>query len=380
MSKSFVYLVCCFTACMTLCFRETKASDITTYHPRWQVLVLIYQQTDYSFIDTLGYERRVIATMSPSEKARAVNAATRFFTQDVPALTSYNMYPLLTIRYPQRKLNQLEPVCGYWPSPYSTQPELDPAFDSVIVIWDSTGTDILNGGDYNLQNCGGLAQPTGAGQTYAAFQVDSIGFNDRNIFKHEWGHSILFYFDAAGTAPYPTVDNHINDTNILYVHCGTGTSYILVDETDLNPIPNSIYNNDTGFTHDYYSGTTATPDQPDRCLGITPSAWTAGGPVTKTAPASSRNEAPIRNLYTNGSPDLSWQRVSWAIAYEFQVDTTSPLDEPYEMWDIRSPDTLSVEVTPDLPSGIYYWRVRAQRGDGSWGNWTTVESFIIERF
>ena len=108
--------------------------------------------------------------------------------------------------------------------------------------------------------------------------------DQRNVFKHEWGHSILFYYDAAGTAPKPTVDNHINDTTNRYVHCGSGAPYILLDDSDSVPITNSIYNDRSGFTHDYYSGTTATPDHPDRCLGVTPAAWASGWPVTRPIP------------------------------------------------------------------------------------------------
>ena len=114
-----------------------------------------------------------------------------------------------------------------------------------------------------------------------AHYVDFVHYTDRNVFKHEWGHSILFYYDAAGTAPQPPVDNHINDTTNQYVNCMTGQPYILQDETDTNPIPNSIYNNESSFTHDYYSGKTATANQATRCLGITPSAWASGGPVSR---------------------------------------------------------------------------------------------------
>ena len=257
----------------------SSATDVE--NPRWKILVLIYSTTDFTYTDGSGSQHRVVASMTQEEKDRAANAATRFFEVDVPALTSGNMRPILTIRYPDRALTELEPFCGYWPSRASTAPELDPALDSVVVIWDSSGTDVNTGQPSNLQNCGGLTVPNGTGQTYATFQVDSVSSNQRNVFKHEWGHSILYYFDAAGTAPKPTVNNHINDTDTQYVHCPTGEPYILVDETDDNPIPNSIYNNDVGFTHDYYSGTTATPDQPTRCLGITPDAWASGGPVTK---------------------------------------------------------------------------------------------------
>jgi len=133
----------------------------------------------------------------------------------------------------------------------------------------------------DLQQCGGLAVPNGIGQTYSTFQIGSVRYNDRNVFKHEWGHSILWYFEAAGKTPIPTVNNHIDNEDNRYVNCITGNPYILQDENDDNPIPNSIYNNDSGFTHDYYSGTTATADQPDRCLGIIPSAWASGGPITQ---------------------------------------------------------------------------------------------------
>ena len=250
-------------------------------NPHWQILVLIYSTTDFTYTDNSGNQHRVVAPMTQGERDRATNAATRFFEIDVPALTSGNMQPVLTIRYPGRTLTQLDPACGYWPSRANTAPELDPAFDSVVVIWDSSGTDMNTGQPENLQQCGGLASPNGSGQTYSTFQVDSVASNQRNVFKHEWGHSILFYYNTAGIAPNPAVNNHINNTDTRYVHCPTGETYILQDETDDNLIPNSIYNNDSSFTHDYYSGTTATPDQPTRCLGITPEAWASGGPVTK---------------------------------------------------------------------------------------------------
>jgi hypothetical protein len=70
-------------------------------------------------------------------------------------------------------------------------------------------------------------------------------------------------------------------------HWPNGESYVWLDETDANPIPNSIYNNESGFTHDYYSGTTASADQPTRRLGVTPEAWMFGGPVTKPGLLSS---------------------------------------------------------------------------------------------
>jgi hypothetical protein len=253
-------------------------------HPRWKILVLIYDKTDAIVTDTRGVSHHMVGAMTRSEVERATLASTEFVETDIPALTSGNMIPELTIRYPERALTQLDPFFhGWWPSPANTAPERDPAFDSVIVIWDPRAVDQYTGIAHWLGgDWAGLATPMGAGPTYAAIIIEATGYPDRNVFKHEWGHSILYYFEAVGRTPQPTVTNHavINQ----YVHWPTGESYVWVDETTANPIPNSIYNNESGFTHDYYSGTTATADQPTRRLGITPEAWMLGGPVTKPAP------------------------------------------------------------------------------------------------
>lgn len=245
--------------------------------PPWKILVLIYEHTDFSFADGAN-SRRVVADLTAEETAFAASEAAAFVARDIPALDSRQMRPALEIRYPGTIVD-LEPFCGWWPAPWRIAADLDPAFDSVIVIWDSTGTDINSGQPYNLQNCGGLTLPNGAGQTFSTLQIDGYPPNRfRNTLKHEWGHSILFFYEATGMAPAPAVDNHQPGA---YVHCRTGEGYVLVDETQDEPIRNSIYNDRSGFTHDYYSGTTALSSDPHACLGITRAAWASGGPVTE---------------------------------------------------------------------------------------------------
>jgi hypothetical protein len=242
--------------------------------PPWKILVLIYEHTDFSLADG-AISRRVVADLTAEETAFAASEAAAFVRRDIPALDSHQMRPALEVRYPGTIVD-LEPFCGWWPAPWRIAGDLDSAFDSVIVIWDSTGTDVNSGQPYN---CGGLTLPNGAGQTFSTLQIDGYPPNQfRNTLKHEWGHAILLYYEATGIAPAPGVDNHRPDA---YVHCGTGEGYVLVDETQDEPIRNSIYNNRSGFTHDYYSGTTALPADPDSCLGITRAAWASGGPVTK---------------------------------------------------------------------------------------------------
>jgi streptogramin lyase len=247
--------------------------------PPWKILVLIYRTTDFVFDDASGHHH-VIATTSTEQSTAAAAAARRFVRDDIPALDSGNMTPTVTVRFPDRALTELDPVGeGWWPTPSIAAPDLDPTFDAAIVIWNPSGTDLVTGQSMFIGSAAGYAFGRGVGQTYSSLILDAaIAYGHRNVFKHEFGHSILFFFAAAGTSPQPTVTNHA--TASTYVHCPTGAAYVWEDETDANPIPNSIFNDGSGFTHDYYSGTTATPDQPTRCLGVTPEAWRYGGPRT----------------------------------------------------------------------------------------------------
>ncbi len=249
-------------------------------HPSWKILVLIYRETDFEVTDDKGTYHHYVASISQTEMEQAALAARQFVEIDIPALTSGNMVPEITVRFPERALNELTPNGGgWWPSPADTMAERSPEFDSVIVVWDPRVFDLANNNYEWIGSADGLASYSGTGQTYLAMQVDAAVYRGhRNVFKHEWGHSILYYFDAMGTAPKPTVSNHTDATD--YVNCITGQFYVWQDETLADPIPNSIYNNESGFTHDYYSGMTATVDEPSHCLGITPEAWALGGPVS----------------------------------------------------------------------------------------------------
>jgi hypothetical protein len=271
------------TATGTAWFDDVRVTPIlpTDPHPRWKILALIYGATDFRFTDATGDQRHVTATMTSTEKQLAASAARRFVLQDIPLLTSGNMVPTVEVRFPARPLTELSPFgSGWWPAPSDTVPERDFAFDSVLVIWDPNGVDESTGAPVFLGTDAGLTPAMGTGPTYATLIVDAAtSYGHLNVFKHEWGHSILEFYEALGTAPKPKVENHATVTD--YVNCLTGEPYLWMEETDSHPIPGSIYSNESGFTHDYYSGTTALSRQPDRCLGITPGAWAAGGPVSR---------------------------------------------------------------------------------------------------
>src|SRR6476661_1576171 len=267
-------------------------------HPNWKLLVLIYRTTDFTFATSSGM-RHVVASMTQAEADHAADEARKFVESDIPALTSRNVVPSLTVRYPNHTLTSLSPNDGgWWPAPQDTAEDRDPAFDSVIVIWDPRTTDQTTGEPLWIGSAAGLTPAMGTDQAYTTLIIEATTYGHRNVFKHEWGHSITAFFDASGTAPNPKVENHATATD--YVNCLTGAYYIWVDETEDNPIPNSIYNNDSGFTHDYYSGLTATASDPTRCLGINTRAWSFGGPVSNLG----RYSAFGRNRVVNGQTSL----------------------------------------------------------------------------
>lgn len=327
-------------------------------HPSWKMLVLIYGKTDAVVTDTSGVSYHMVGAMSPAEVERAALTATQFVKTDIPALTSGNMVPELTIRYPDHALTQLDPYSsGWWPSPANTSSDRDPAFDSVIVIWDPRVVDQYTGTNYWIGGgAAGLGPSMGAGQTYLTIIIEATGYGHRNVFKHEWGHSILSYFDAIGASPQPTVTNHVVINQ--YVHWPTGENYVWADETDANLIPNSIYNNESGFTHDYYSGTTATADEPTRRLGITPEAWMLGGPVTKPG-----LEAPVITEVAV-TPSMLWppnhEMVDVTVSFNV-TDNCSLLETTLSVKSNEppdNPDTSDWEVVD-----AHHVRLRAERSE-----------------
>jgi hypothetical protein len=247
-------------------------------NPGWRILALIYDRTDFSYTEPSGRMRHVAGVIDEYQLAAAKEATDAFVQTDIPRLTSGQMVPQITIRNAGTLTRLSFLGSGWWPSPWDVA--RDPAFDAVIVVWQPNVVDQTTGEFLWIGTAAGLALDMGTGQTYFTIIADAATtYGHRNVFKHEFGHSLTWFFDAAGTAPKPRVENHTDGTQ--YVHCGTGGSYIWMDETLSAPVPNSIYNNDSGFTHDYYSGMTALVSDPLRCLGITNEAWAAGGPVSR---------------------------------------------------------------------------------------------------
>jgi hypothetical protein len=88
------------------------------------------------------------------------------------------------------------------------------------------------------------------------------------------------------------------------------------------------------------------------------------------------NAAPELNYYTSGSVKLTWSGVSWASGYEVQVDESQAFAAPLEFAQTVGANTLQVTTSP-LPNGTHYWRVHARRADGTWSDWSPVQTFTV---
>lgn len=275
-----------FLLALILCTAGAGASAspaaASTTHPSWKIQVIIYKNTDITYTDSVGGSHHFVGAALPSDVSLAAADATKFVNTDIPALSSGNQRAVLTIKTINAAVTRLDSDGngGFTPSPTTTTADLSAGFDSHIVLWESAGWDFSTAQSDELAHYGGLTWPMGTAPTFTTIPIPYLRSDDRNVFKHEWGHAITGYYDAAGTAPKPMVDPHAPSTS---VNCHTGRGYVQVDDSDTKPVPNSIFNDASGFTHDYYSGVTATSDHPTRCLGITPAAWARGGPITKPA-------------------------------------------------------------------------------------------------
>lgn len=87
-------------------------------------------------------------------------------------------------------------------------------------------------------------------------------------------------------------------------------------------------------------------------------------------------EVPRLNYYTSNRARLSWNRITWATGYHLQVDTDPQFAAPIR-W-ARTVDSSVLAINSIiLEDGTYYWRVRAIRSDGTFGAWSTVQTFTL---
>jgi len=111
-----------------------------------------------------------------------------------------------------------------------------------------------------------------------------------------------------------------------------------------------------------------------RAYSITnqPGAWslTRTFTIDTTGPSAPTLTTPVASK----TPTFRWSVPTGAVSYEIQVDTDSGFSNPIYYTTTLRGTSRKMAI---MPSGIYYWRVRAKDSLGNWGAWSTTASITI---
>lgn len=174
----------------------------------WNVLVMVYRQTNLAFTDASGNSRHLGATMSAANEALMVGAV-----KTMPGLvrewSSAVVAQKMTVVYPEAALSRLTALGGgaYWLAPGDISSDLakhapQHSYDSIVVIWQPWDAD-----DLVPSHGWGLAYPAGPssnGSSYATVTVPPSGSSwwitgqthRGEAFIHEWLHGVIDYHAA----------------------------------------------------------------------------------------------------------------------------------------------------------------------------------------
>ncbi|MBZ0281668.1 MAG: VWA domain-containing protein [Anaerolineae bacterium] len=86
---------------------------------------------------------------------------------------------------------------------------------------------------------------------------------------------------------------------------------------------------------------------------------------------------PIQNYFKTSQPVLSWTTVNWANTYYIQIGN-SPNFTQALVYEETVLSNIRSTTVPALDDGIYWWRVRGIRVNGTSGAWSAVDSFVVD--
>lgn len=88
------------------------------------------------------------------------------------------------------------------------------------------------------------------------------------------------------------------------------------------------------------------------------------------------NALPYLNFFNTAAVTLDWAHIDWATEYEVEIDNNDDfLSVNYRGTGLAA-NTLAYS-TSVAQEGIYFWRVRAKKTDGTWGEWSPADSFLV---
>ena len=111
----------------------------------------------------------------------------------------------------------------------------------------------------------------------------------------------------------------------------------------------------------------------DGIWGLWSAVWTVT--VDTVAPAKPTLLSPeTKSILNTSQPALDWSDVADAAHYELQIDNSSTFGSP-EVFTSVTPSAYT--VSPPLPNGKYFWRVRTYDLAGNRSGWTSARSFTL---
>ncbi len=239
----------------------------------------------------------------------------------------------------------------------------------------------------NLEFNGGATQTINLlGSSPALDAIPSAGctlaFDQRGVFRPQFNGCDSGAFETDGfTQLVPVLVSPVNNTAIstnpptfswqpiILAH-----HYELQFGTANPPSAPVIIVNSTSYTPD--SPLLETPYY-WRVRAITPSGKPSPWSVVWTFNIlSASNAAPVINVVNTAQAVLTWSPVTWAAGYEIQIDIDADFALPHvDQREFGAGATFY--TTPPLLNGTYYWRIRAKKTNGNWGNWSAVQPLNI---
>jgi len=177
--------------------------------PVWRALLLVYPNTDVTYVDSDGTTRHLVTSRPLAERLKALRAFYQYasFAHDYSDGEALVQYGVIHVERPISSLTAMGDRV-YWVSPSDTQIELDQyapqgKYDSILVHWKFCSQDFsqcIPSGGWGLS----LLEPTiwAHGATYAIVEngpdwwwnSPTIG----EVWLHEWLHGVCGYYRSLG--------------------------------------------------------------------------------------------------------------------------------------------------------------------------------------
>jgi hypothetical protein len=301
-------------------------ADMISPVSTWKTLFLVYKDTDVTV--TIGGTTKHITASLSAEQLQDIKAITTQLPSQITQWSSNNVTMQITTEYPTHPLTTLSSLGGdnYWFSYGNAKPDLDQyaplgKYDSVIVIWNSTGTDTsIPSYGWGLSVAPG-SYANGAGYTTITYPIGKTFFTAEptagEIFIHEWSHQTTGFYASKGL----TMPNIDRAGDYGYSPDSHGSWQTFLSDVMQGKVPSS-----------------------GKLIGITKDMWQIGTPTFSPLPTPilSTTPSPIPTEVISPTPTPSGG----------SLNVTTPTQN--ETLYAATPYTIRWNFTPPIPDSTTY--------------------------